>query len=375
MNTQQKMIGLCVLGIAVTLGYMFFWSSNSGTGGQGVRATAAQVGGRTRPVRVIVARTAPFSDRIEAIGTVYANESVTLTAKNQGIVRTINFEDGQTVEQGSEIATIDSGEQEAALNVELANLQQQKKELERAQTLVANGHVSQSRVDEQTALLRRAEATVAAARVRSGERRIVAPFSGMVGTRRISVGTLVTPGTAVSTLDDISQVKLDFAIPETFMSSLKPGLPLEASASAYPGRKFTGQVVSIDSRIDPVTRSVNVRAILKNPQLLLRPGMLMVVELIKDQRQSITIPEAALQPENNRQYVFVVRPDASAARVEITLGRRGVGEVEILSGLNPGDQVIYEGMQDLRTGAKVNVVNASELTPPPAPTPAQDRPS
>lgn len=317
-----------------------------------------------RPVTVVPVTREEFADRIEALGTVYAQESVNVTAKVQGIIRTLYFNDGQTVTKGAEIAAIDSGEQAAALNVELANLEQQRKELDRTLGLAKQNHISQARVDEQTAALKKAEAGVAAARVRAGDRLITAPFSGIVGTRRISVGALVTPGTVVTTLDDISKVKLDFAVPETFLASLKQGLPVEATAAAYTGATFKGNVVAVDSRVDPTTRAITVRAEIDNADLRLRPGMLMVVDLIKDQRESLMVPEASLFPENDKQYVFVVGPESVAHRVEVRIGRRQPGFVEILDGVSEGDLVIREGVQDLRDGAKVEVVNTAEMSEP-----------
>ena len=324
------------------------------SGGLG-RATQA------RSVLVAPVRRESVSDRLEAIGTVNANESVTVTAKTQGVIRSIRFEDGQTIKRGEEIASIDAGVEDAALDIELANLEQQKNQLARVAELAKSDNVSKSKLEDQMALVRKAEGNVAAARVRSTDRRIVAPFSGIVGTRRISVGALVSPGTVVATLEDISVVKLDFAIPETFLSSLRPGLDIEAIASAYPRETFKGKVFSIDSHIDPKTRSVNVRAIVPNLDLRLRSGMLIRVDLIKDRRDSLVIPEAALQPENDKQYVFVVGANNIAERTPVTIGRRRMGSIEILEGLKEGDWTIKEGMQDLRSGAKVNVVNSAEL--------------
>lgn len=339
-------------------------------GGPQAKAGAAMRGpggpgrGPQNMVRTVVAEKVyreAIGDRIEAIGTLYANESVTVTAKTQGIIRSIAFEDGQTVKKGEEIAAIDAGVEDAALNVELANLEQQKKELARIQALASSNNIALSRLDDQTASVKKAEANVAAARVRSTDRRIVAPFSGIVGTRRISVGALVSPGTAVATLDDISVVKLDFAIPETFMAVLHPGLEIEATASAYKGAVFRGKVISVDSRVDSTTRSVNVRALVPNDDLRLRPGMLMIVDLISDPRDALMIPEAALVPENGVQYVYLIGPDNTANRVAVTIGTRRQGAVEILKGVKEGDLVIREGMQDMRSGTRVNIVNANEL--------------
>lgn len=362
---SMRSVALVVVLVVAALGGWLYFGGESTPQRQAGRGGPGMV----RPVKAAIVHKEVFGDRLEAIGTLQANESVSVTAKTQGIIRSIDFEDGQTFKKGDQIAAIDAGEQDAALNVELANLEQQRKELARTQELAADRHVSQARVDEQTAMLKKAEATVAAARVRSGDRRITAPFSGIVGTRRISIGALVSPGTVITTLDDISEVKLDFAIPETFIASLRPGLDIEAAASAYPGETFKGRVVAVDSRVDPATRSVSVRAMLTNEDLRLRPGMLMVVDLIKDQRESLMIPEIALLPENDLQYVFTVGPDNVVTRLKVIIGRRRAGSVEVLEGLKEGDLVVTEGVQDLRTGAKVNLVNASETrggAPPPS---------
>jgi membrane fusion protein (multidrug efflux system) len=354
LEVSKRTIIVAVAVLAVGFGGWRYYSASQSEP-RGMR------GNMTRNVVGVVAKKETIGDRLEAIGTLIANESVDVTAKTQGIIRSIDFEDGQTFKKGEQIAAIDAGEQDAALNVELANLEQQRKEVERTQSLRKDNFVSQARVDETNANLKRAEATVSAARVRSGDRRIVAPFSGIVGTRRISLGALVSPGTVVTTLDDISEVKLDFSIPETFLSSLKAGLEIEAGASAYAGEKFKGLVVAVDSRVDPVTRSVSVRAIIPNPDLKLRPGMLMIVELIKDKRESIMVPEIAVTPENNQQFVYTVGPDSVVKRLAVVIGRRTAGAVEITEGLKEGDIVITEGLQDLRPGSKVNLTNASEL--------------
>ena len=339
-------------------------------GGHSAPSKSVGRGQQARPVVVETAGRKELGDHIEAIGTLYARESVTVTAKTQGIIRTIGFEDGQTVHKGEEIAAIDAGAEDAALNVELANLEQQKKELARVEELANSQHVSKSKLDEQVASVKKAEANVAAARVRSGDRRIVAPFGGIVGTRRISIGALVSPGTVVATLDDISTVKLDFAIPETFISSLKPGLDIGANASAYRGETFKGKVISVDSRIDPVTRSVTVRAMLENSDLRLRPGMLMVVDLVKDKRSAIVVPEGAVLPEGDNQIVFTVGSDNTAKRVPVKIGQRRMGLVEVVSGLNEGDLVIRDGIMDLRPGMRVKVVNAADTK---APSPGDEK--
>ncbi|MBM3512105.1 MAG: efflux RND transporter periplasmic adaptor subunit [Alphaproteobacteria bacterium] len=342
-----------------------------GRPGGGPPGMGGMGGGRPVPVNVAKVTKQSFGDRIEAIGTASANESITVTARVQGLVRAISFDDGALVDRGDEIAAIDAGEQDARLNVELANLDEQRKELERIDGLFGSQNVSQARLDQQTSSVKKAEANVAAARARVADYRITAPFPGVLGTRRVSVGALVSPGTVMTTLDDISIIKLDFAVPETFLASLKPGLDIEATSAAYEGQIFKGQVVAVDSRVDPVTRSVGIRAAIPNPDKLLRPGMLMVADLIKDRRESLVIPEHALVPEGPNHFVFVVGADSTAERIGISIGPRQLGAVEVLEGLNEGDVIVVEGNMDLRPKAKLEILNQDKMSMPPS---AENRP-
>jgi membrane fusion protein (multidrug efflux system) len=340
--------------------------------GMGMSAGGARGGppGMGRPSAVIVTKVATevFDDHVEAIGTSSANESITVTAKVTGVIRSLNFDDGQYVEKGVEIAAINAGEQDGRLSAELANYDEQRKELQRITDLAKSNNVSQARIDQQTSAVRKADANLASARARVADYRIAAPFSGVLGTRKVSMGALVSPGTVITTLDDISTIKLDFAVPETFLATLRPGLDIEATTSAYQGEMFKGQVVSVDSRVDTVTRSVGIRALVPNKDARLKPGMLMVIDLIKDRRQSLMIPEEALIPENNNQYVFTIGPDNTANRVQIVMGRRRVGSVEVLEGLSEGDLVVTEGTMELRPGGKVQILNQDKIgvSPPSA---------
>ncbi len=355
MNLPKKGVALALTVVVAAGAAWFIFASGSGGGpGGGFGPGGAQ------PVYVVPARYETFSDRIEAIGTLSANESITVTAKAQGVIRSINFEDGATVRENEQIVSIAAAEEDARLNVELANLEEQRKTLDRISDLARSNNVSQARVDEQMALVKKAEANVAAARARVNDFRIWAPFSGVLGTRKVSLGALVNPGTVITTLDDISVVKLDFAVPETFLSSLRPGLDIEATSQAYPGEVFAGKVSSVDSRVDPVTRSVDIRAVISNDDGRLRPGMLMIVELIKDSRESLIIPEQALMPDGTKQFVYVVNGDNVAERKEVFIGTRRPGFVEVSGGLAEGELVVTEGTMQLRPGANVRVLTPGD---------------
>jgi membrane fusion protein (multidrug efflux system) len=173
----------------------------------------------------------------------------------------------------------------------------------------------------------------------------------------------VTPGTPIATLDDVSKIKLDFSIPETFLAAVKEGQSITATSAAFPEREFTGTVRSIDSRVDPVTRAVTVRAEVPNADRLLRPGMLMAVKLYRPERPALVIPELALTQVGSNAHVFRVKPDATVEQVTVQTGARRRGEVEIVDGLAAGDRVVVEGTVKLRPGAKVALANEPASAP------------
>jgi membrane fusion protein (multidrug efflux system) len=191
---------------------------------------------------------------------------------------------------------------------------------------------------------------------------IRAPFAGRVGLRRVSLGSLVNPGTVITTLDDTGTIKLDFTVSESFLSSVTPGLAIAAHSIAYPGRTFEGKVASVDSRVDPSTRSVTVRALVPNPEGLLKPGMFLNVRLSRGAADALLVPEQALVPEQGDVFVFVLKGNSVEKRL-IRTGQRRVGEVEVVQGLAAGERVVSEGTQKVRDGAQVKVLDAAGAGP------------
>ncbi len=163
----------------------------------------------------------------------------------------------------------------------------------------------------------------------------------------------MTPGTAIATLDDISVIKLDFSVPERYLAVLARGQDVAAHSETYPDREFAGTVASVDSRVDPVTRSVTVRAEVPNVERLLRPGMLLSVRLYHAPRQAIVVPEIAVIQVGTEAFVYRVSKDQTVERVKVVLGSRRRGEVEIASGLAAGETIVTEGAVKLREGARV----------------------
>ena len=318
---------------------------------------AAQSGPGARsnaPAYVSVApvRSETVSQKLEALGNARANESVDISSKTSNVVTAIRFGDGQRVNRGQVLVQLDDAQTRADVAAAEAAVAESERLFNRSRELMATEALSKAQFDQLEATLKANRAKLASAQARLEDTVIRAPFSGRVGLRRVSVGTLISPGDVITTLDDTSVIKLDFTVPENFLSSLREGLAVRATAPAFAGRAFSGKVSSIDSRVDMNTRAVTVRALLANEDGALRPGMFLNVSLANDERETLVIPEQALTPEAERQYVFVVA-DGKAQRREVRIGARRPGSVEVLAGLNAGEQVVVEGTQKVRDGVPV----------------------
>jgi membrane fusion protein, multidrug efflux system len=316
----------------------------------------AAAAAKPQPVLVQAVVRKAWVDRIEALGTAHANESVTLTAKTAETVARVNFSDGQLVAAGDVLVELTDRTEVAQLKEAQAAFVETDKQYERLRGLVKQGTVTQSQVDQQLGARDSARARTEAIRVRLSDRVITAPFAGVLGFRMVSPGTLVQPGTVITTLDDIRTIKLDFSVPESFLAALAVGQRIEASSTAYPGTAFSGVVSSLDSRVDPVSRAIMVRAEIPNPERLLKPGMLLSVEVLNRPRESLTIPEVSLSALRERAFVFRVGADLIAHEVDVIPGARRSGEVEIVEGLNEGDQIVTDGLVRMREGAPVSIV-------------------
>jgi membrane fusion protein (multidrug efflux system) len=297
-----------------------------------------------------------FVASLEALGDVRANESVEVRAARSDHIDAIHFDDGQEVDTGDLLLELNAEEERAALAEARAILEDRQLNHQRAMELAQGGIASERELETASSLLRAAEARVASLEAAVADREIRAPFSGSLGLRQVSVGSYIDPSTVVTTLDDLSVVKTDFTIPETWLAAVAVGMRIVARSDAWPDHTFDGTIRAIDTRIDPATRAVAVRGELPNPERRLRPGMLLKIAVERDAEPVLQIPEAALVPVGDRQFVFRVDDDDVAERVEVTLGRRRVGAVEILDGLRAGDRVVIEGLVRVRPDLPVIVV-------------------
>lgn len=325
-------------------------------------------GGGQGPVSVFAepVRTEPFSNRVEAIGTLEGNERADLTLSASDRVTAVYFEDGERVKAGKTLISLAQREQSALVEAAEATLSQARQDLDRLSPLAEQGAVSKSELEVARRNADSAAAQLRAVQSRQRDRVLIAPFDGVLGFRMVSVGSFVRPGDVVATLIDDSVMRLDFAVPSIFLMSLKPGLTIEATSKDVPGRTFKGTVASIDNAIDPVTRSVRVRAMIPNADGSLKAGMYAAVTLLTEPRKALSVPESALQPLGPETFVWVLAKGddgAVASRVKIEAGLRQSGRVEVMSGLQEGQRVVTEGALRLREGAAVKIQDPAILKP------------
>ncbi len=314
------------------------------------------------PVEVIVqpASIKNLTTNIEALGTLRANESISLTSNVTKKVTRINFEDGQRVNKGDVLVETTSLEESALLQEARFNADEAKKQLDRVSALVKTDAASESLLDQRVREYESARARYNATESRLKDLVILAPFNGVVGLRNVSVGALVSPGDQITTLNDDSKMKLDFTVPAVYLRSLMVELPIVAKSSDLGGKIFQGQVFSIDNQIDEVTRAIKVRALLDNKDHELKQGMLMQVDLKAGARDAIVISESALVPLGSNNFVFVLKKEQNGFSVErkkIVIGERLAGAVEVKSGLEVGDKVVTHGLQKIRAGQSVKVLS------------------
>jgi len=314
-----------------------------------------------------------FHDPIQALGTALAKESVDITAQVTARVTKILFEDGQDVKAGDVLVTLDRSELTADLKSLTAQLAESRSAYARAQNLAARKVISVETLEERRSSLRQVEAEIEALKARLKQRQIVAPFTGRLGLRSISMGALLQPGQIVTQINDSSEVRLDFDLAAVHLSVLHPGLAIVAQSASYRGTIFHGTVSSLDNHIDPVTRTVKVRARLPNEDRLLKPGMLLTLALKANARQALVVPEESILLRGAKSYVYRLTqppqtdsdtpsPDPSWRAVlhEIIPGKRQAGQVEILSGLKPGDKIVWHGVVKVKDGRPVQILDSDD---------------
>jgi membrane fusion protein, multidrug efflux system len=308
-------------------------------------------------VRLVPVGERPFVERIEVLGVAKARQSVTLTASTTELVTRIRFQSGDYVRQGQVLADLNARQQNADIVQARAALDLAKSNLDRWQSLADRGVAPKATAEQYKSAYDQARAVLEARQAGVADRTIRAPFSGVVGLTDAAPGMLINPGATIATLDDVSVIRVDFPIAERYLSVLREGLPLTATADAYPATTFTGRIAKLDSRIDPGTRSIVARAEFPNGNRMLKPGMLLHVSLDQTSRTNPAVPESAVVFEAKGAYVYGVGQDPKkgmiAVRKDVVIGARGDGWIEVVRGLNAGDRVVAEGVNRVRVNEAI----------------------
>lgn len=315
-------------------------------------------GGRQVTVESMTVTTAPLESTVDAVGTVLADASAVLRAEVAGPIVERHFEEGQAVQAGAALFSIEADILEAEFNEAKANVDQSEAEYTRAQELVNSQLVSATEYD--TA---RANYNVSVARLRSAESRlsktvIRAPFDGYVGLRRINVGDYATIGQELINVVRLDPLRVDFSVPETLLARVQPGQTIKVAVGAFRDEEFEGVVTAIDPQIDVTGHSMAVRARLPNPDLKLRPGLFAQVSVsLAINPSAIMVPEQAIWPIGNDKIIYVIEEGVANQRT-VMLGDRKPGWVEVVSGLNAGEEIVVAGQMKLFPGVAVRSIPA-----------------
>lgn len=363
MRTKVVALGVA-LAMAAGGGYWLYAERQGASEADGASANAgasaaqAPVPVEARPVSI-----GPVANAVSAVGTLRANESVVIRPEIDGRITAIHFEEGTRVAKGAALFSFDDSVTRAELAEAEASLALSIRNYSRAEGLYKKGAGTGRGVDEARASLESDRAKIDLAKARLDKTKIAAPFAGIVGLRRVSIGDYASSGDELVNLESIDPIKVDFRIPERYLAGLHPGQILDIEVDAYPGRYFRGRVFAVDPRIDPDGRSIALRAEVPNVEELLRPGLFGRVRLVLNVRDNaITIPEQAIIPLGNARFVFTV-VDGKAVKTEVALGQRGPGWVEVSEGLTPDAIVVTAGQLKIRDGTPVEVVTPALAAP------------
>ncbi len=346
MPTPAKLITSLLLASAFTI--TLFSTSNSW----------AQTNRPPVPVFAELVKEEAYVAHIEALGTLKAREAVTLSALVTKTIQGIHFDDNQRVKKGDVLLEMASREERAQLKEAEVTAKEAERQYQRVKSLQKRNLAAESLLDEKRLAFDTAQAKLEAVKARLADRTVIAPFDGVMGLRQVSLGTLVKPGDPIATLDDDSVMKLDITIPAVYLSSVKVGVPVKAKSLHISEEVFSGTISSIDSRIDPQTRAITIRALLTNNEQKMLPGMLMQVELEQPAQQVLLLPEEALVQEGANSFVYVVDRSIKPATVEkrkLTTGARTNGKIIVASGLTAEEWVVTRGTMRLNPGAAVTL--------------------
>ena len=321
-------------------------------------------GGMAFQVVAIEARRQAVAEVVSLVGTVTANESVEIKSETDGVVQTIGFSEGQSVEAGALLVALDQSKFQTSLQESEASLELSRANFDRAQQMFRDKLIAQQEFDQAAATFRVNQSAVELRRRLLKDARIVAPFAGTTGSRQVSPGQVISRNTPLTTLVDLSVMKVELSLPERFLGQVRNGQKVDFRVDAYPQERFTGEVYFISPQLDPGTRTALVKARVANPETRLRGGMLAQLDLSVRLRESaLVIPEPAVIANGDTNTVFVVSPQNQAVLRPVRLGLRLAGKAEVLSGVEPGEKVVVEGVKKIFPGAPLKLSGPESTAP------------
>lgn len=375
-----------------------------GAGGQRPGGAGGAGRGQMIAVTTMPVQRQSFADRIEVLGVAKGRQSVSITSKNAELITAVRFRDGDRVRAGQTLVDLQGTEQDAAIDQAQSVADLAKLNADRWNTLYQRGIAAKSSADQYNAVYEQAKASLAAAKARRQDRVIRAPFAGVVGLSDVAPGALISPGAVIATLDDTSVIRVDFDVPDRYLSQMKDGTPITARTDSYPNAIFDGAISTLDSRINERTRTIKVRALLNNRDGRLKPGMLMRIGIQEGVRQTLVVPESAVQFDDTTAYIFIIsdrqpgqggfgqggqggagqggqggaarqqgapgaaggqgaRPAGAlkmATKRAVVVGGRDRGVIEIKQGVREGEVIVADGINRLQAVTPVRVVRAGE---------------
>jgi membrane fusion protein (multidrug efflux system) len=355
MIVAAVLLVLMVLAVLLRMAFAGDEKAGGGRGGPG--------GGRGQAVSEAVATPRQFSDEIRVLGVARGRRSVNITSPTSQLITRVLFTDGQRVAAGTPLVELQAREEDAEIIEARAQLAQAQRQYDRFKTLADRGIAPRVTAEDAETALASARASLSAAQARRGDRLIRAPFAGILGLSSVTAGTYISPGSVITTLDDIDVVRVDFPIPERYLGVLRTGTPISANIDAYGDETFSGRIALIDTRVNEQTRAVTARAEIPNPGARIRPGMAVRVSVQQGVRTAPAVPEGAVQYEGEGAFIYRIATGergSVAQRVEVETGAVEGGFVEILSGLDAGDRVVGSGLNRIQPGAPITVAGQGQ---------------
>lgn len=319
-------------------------------------ATAAPPQARAQAVTSTTVQSILEQRSLTALGTLKANQSANISPRIAGQIVNLGIDDGKTVSKGDVLVKLDSREQQSKVNEVRIEMNDADRKLKTMKTLYARKAISKDELDAQTALVQRLKANLESQLVNLDYHTIKAPFSGVLGFSDVSQGALVTNNEVITTLDDLSKMRLSFELPENSLRFISPGTQVIAQTDNWPDQKFVGTISAINPRIDATNLTFSSLAIINNKDDKLRPGMPVRITIMQQPQESIVIPARSVLFDGNEQYVYVIDKHNKTNKRFITVGQATEKSMTVLDGLEVGERIVDQGVIKAKDGASVNIV-------------------